>query len=164
MPRESFAQRWHWRSRINETAQAASGRQRTRFFRAHSRILAFTGSLMGTNVSNTRIIPTAQMKPTSPKSSRSTVDFFDLMAASHVALALAQRVEVIMPSAINFRIVTAQDDLMLVLAENAHSTCKGWTLASSKLAPWRRTHSRWKVWSTYLAQCRPQLRLLFVGK
>ena len=38
---------------------------------------------------------------------------------AHIAQTLAQRLEVIEPGGIDFGMVTAQDDLMLVVAENA---------------------------------------------
>ena len=41
------------------------------------------------------------------------------LLVAHIAQTLAQRLEVIKPSVIDFGMVTAQDELMLVIAENA---------------------------------------------
>src|SRR5262245_1267652 len=41
------------------------------------------------------------------------------LLAAHVTQALAQRLEVIKPGVVNFRMVTAQDDLVLVVVEDA---------------------------------------------
>jgi hypothetical protein len=38
---------------------------------------------------------------------------------THIAQTLAQRLEIIKPSVVDFGMVTAQDDLMFVVAENA---------------------------------------------
>ena len=54
-----------------------------------------------------------------PRAARRILACQGMLLIAHIAQTLAQRLEVIEPGVIDFGMVTAQDDLMLVVAENA---------------------------------------------